>query len=590
MQKPSSTEQQNISAPKSLSAKELQDARQAINTFLLAWKNYGLYPEEHTASKKAIENLVGTFADFFDTHGDLRLTVEKGRLFYKNDLLYEVASDAPSDDIISLLYRDGIKWFEFQNGLTVDELTCFFKIAYKYRSFVEETEGDIVTDLMDEEVAHIDFKAVDIFWQDLLLIDFSQLNTPQPETKKKTDPADQDESIKQDSQDNSDLSTISIADPSRNDARLDISYDEYENLQHMVLEEENWDHTEDVFDVLLIILQSLTDPENFASVLDFTREEVLEAVEHDEFGLLLNLFESLHKIFPIETSPQQEWRRPLIDRFFRDISNPEIFDRITARLKSLTDSDNEKLQPLRQALLYLTPEIILHLAPVLIQNKSPIVQQTIFKVLEFQCQKDIRPLEKLLERHDPELLEKLLELLGRLQGDRVKDIFFKMRDYPADRIRRKAVKELVARDHSYIQKLFSLLDDPDIDIRSSILAAVAKQRSTALENMLLNYLEKNPPQKDPNHILACYRALGRCGSNRAIPFLSRILLNQGWNSFMGSGKLLYRQAAAIALTLLNTSEAKDILLKASTSKFRIIREASEKAMARSDFSGENTNG
>jgi hypothetical protein len=69
--------QKKVAAPKSLSPKELQDARQVINIFLLAWKNFGLYPEEHAASRKAIQNLVSTFDNFFSTHGDLRLTVKK---------------------------------------------------------------------------------------------------------------------------------------------------------------------------------------------------------------------------------------------------------------------------------------------------------------------------------------------------------------------------------------------------------------------------------------------------------------------------------------------------------------------------------
>ena len=91
--------------------------------------------------------------------------------------------------------------------------------------------------------------------------------------------------------------------------------------------------------------------------------------------------------------------------------------------------------------------------------------------------------------------------------------------------------------------------------------------------MLLNYLRGNSAQKDPAHILACYEALGRCGSNTAVPFLRRILLSRGWNSFMGSGKLIFREGAAIALALLDTPEAKDVLQKASTSRFSVISKA-----------------
>ena len=170
MQKADTKEQQEIPAPTSLSDKELQDARQVVNIFILAWKNYGLYPEDHINTTKSFEKLVAAFGNFFTTHEDLRLNVEKDRLLCGSEIIYEVSPDAPSEDIITLLYRDGIKWIEFQEGLPLDEIAAFYRIAYKYRLFAEETEGDIVTALIDEELECIDFKAVDIFWQDLLLM------------------------------------------------------------------------------------------------------------------------------------------------------------------------------------------------------------------------------------------------------------------------------------------------------------------------------------------------------------------------------------------------------------------------------------
>ena len=588
MQKASTIAQQEDSASEALSDKELQDARQVINTFLLAWKNYGLYPEEHAASIKAIENLVRVFDDFSTAHGDLRLTVERDRLLYGGDILHKVPSDAPADDIISLLYRDGIKWFEIRLGITRDELACFFKIAYKYKSFAEETEGDIVTALMDAELEHIDFKAVDIFWQDLLLIDFSQLNTPIPGTEEAVNKVETEEFQQPENSAHKEIQARSIADPSRDDSQLEITYDEYERLQQMVLAEENWDHTGDVFDVLLLLLQNQNNLENFAEVLNFISEEALVAIEQGEFGLVLNLFQSLQQQFLQKTSPDRAWVPPLINRFFKDISRSEIFDLFASRLMVLTDSDHEKTEVLHRALLFFSPEIVVVLVPVLMQNRSEKVQQMLMEVIEHHCRKDIGPLEKLLKQHDTELEEKLLVILGRLRGNRADNILFKMSEHPSEKVRRKAVKELVSRDPSWAQKLFSHIDDPNIGVRTSLLAAAAKQRSTVLENMLLNYLKENSGQKDPDHIFACYKALGRCGSNRAIAFLRRILLNRGWNSFMGLGKFIYREGAAFALALLNTKEARDVLLKASESRFRVVREASRTAMASSNISGENT--
>ena len=57
---------------------------------------------------------------------------------------------------------------------------------------------------------------------------------------------------------------------------------------------------------------------------------------------------------------------------------------------------------------------------------------------------------------------------------------------------------------------------------------------------------------------------------------------------MGSGKLVFREGAAIALALINTPEAKDVLLKASKSKFNVIGKAFDKTK-KITVSGENTN-
>jgi len=407
---------------------------------------------------------------------------------------------------------------------------------------------------MDAELEHIDFKAVDIFWQDLLLIDFSQLHTPQPEPEKITNKIGVNKLTQQGETASREIDAKSIADPSRNDAELEISYEEFERLQQMVLEEENWDHTEDVFDLLLVVLQSQTEQEDFTAVLDFSMEEAVQAINQGEFGLLLNLCQSLKKISPRETSQDRAWVRPIIDRFFQKLSSHEILDLITARLLMLTDNDTEKINNLRRLLLYFSPDIVLVLGPIIMQNRSQKVQQMLMEVMGTLCQEDIGPLEKLLKLHGKELGAPLLVILNHLHGDRVNKMFFRLSDHPSDKVRRKAVKELVAREPNYIQKLFSLIDDPSEGLRTCLLAAIAKQRSIGLENMMLNYLGENTTKKAPNHILDCYKALGRCGSNNAIPFLSRILLKQGWNRFMGLGKSIYRESAAVALALLDTMD------------------------------------
>jgi hypothetical protein len=586
MEKVNATEQQEIPAPTSLSDKELQDARQVINIFIQAWKNYGLYPEDHVNTKRSFEKLVAAFGNFFTTHEDLRLTVEKDRLLCESEIIYEVSPETPSEDIITLLYRDGIKWIEFQEGLPLDEIASFYRIAYKYRLFAEETEGDIVTALIDEELEFIDFKAVDVFWQDLLLIDFSQLPPPAPKPEKDADREEKDQSQETEEPESDDTVAKSIA--LINYDQLVLSNLDYVTLQQMVQEEENWVITEDLIEALMIILKSQSEQEKFDAVLGFITEEVVETIEQEKFDLLALLLQSLNKLFSPESPTAQDWQRSRIDRFFQDLSKPEIFQLISDKLLKLETIEIEKLKALGQALLSLSPELIPYLVPVILQSSSKEIQQMLSIVIVHLSQRDIKPLEKIVEKHGTEMGDKLLAILNRLQGDRVNKILFKMCDHSSDKVRRKAIKELVGRDPKYAQKLFSLIDDPNKGIRTSLLEAFANQRSSALENMLLNYLKENSAKKDPAHILACYEALGSCGSNTAVPFLSRILLSRGWNSFMGSGKLIFREGAAIALALLDTPEARDALQKASKSKFKVIGKAFDRTRTLT-VSGENTN-
>jgi hypothetical protein len=589
VEKVSTHDQDNIPAPPSPSDKELRDARHLLNMFILAWKNYGLYPEDHESTVKSIENLVAAFNIFFTEHSDLRLTVEKSRLLYTSETVHTVSKEAPAEDISTLLYRDGIKWIEFQEGLPHAEVASVFRIAHKYRLFAEETEGDIVTALMDEELEYIDFKAVDIYWQDLMLIDFSQLPPPAPDPEEKA--ADQSETDRPQKQAESGVEEAyarSIADPSISAAQLELTDTDHQILQQMVQEEEGWNITEDLFELLLIILGKQTEEEKITSVLGFISEVVLETIELEKFDLLLTLFDSLRKL-STETPTEQKSKSPLIDRFFHDLSRPDIFQLIRHKLLQLQTSESKTLEALEQSLQYFTPEVIPFLMPVMIQNSSPEVQQLVSKVIVQLCRHDLGPLEKIAEQHSEEMGDRLLSILIHLEGDRVNKILYRICDHPSNKVRRNAINALVERDPQYTPKLFSLIDDPAKEIRACILAAFSKHESRVLEDLLLNYLQEIPAQKEIAHILACYRALGHCGSNKAVPFLSGILLSHGWNSVMGSGKPVFREGAAIALALLGTPEAKDVLQKASKSKFKVVRNAFEKRKPVSAFSGENTN-
>jgi hypothetical protein len=612
---PETSVQRKVSQEDSFSETALKDGGGLLKVFLQAWKNFGLYPEGHVTSNKSLQSLQYAFDEFLAKYGTFRLVVENNRLLWRDSVLHEIQPGASADDLIFPLYRDGINWIEFQEGLPLEEISSFFTILKKYNSLQEEPDGDIVTELIDEDLSFIEFKAVDILWEDHPLLDFATLPNPaaetgqvfSPDTAKETEEQQSDASREVSSANTSATETSlegpqndaaglaqqkkitqpesfikSISDPSYNEALWEISPDENDLLQEMIQQEENWDNAEDVFDVLLAILRSQTDKFNFSAVLDFTLEEVGETIEQEEFGSLLNLFQALHQMLYKDISAEYIWIRPLLQRFFQDLSRPETFNIICSKLLTLNDNDTEKIRNLRQVLLYFSPDVILLLGPVILQTRSPEVLKMILEVSEHLCLRDISPLEKILEDPDQKLGEAFLPILGLLKGERAEMIFLKMVEHPSEKVRAKAVKNLVSRDPKIVSKLFFLIDDPCAEVSTVLLAAIARQKSAALENLLLRYMKESLDQKPPEHILACYETLSSCGSTTAFQFLKRILLNQGWNSFTGFGKELHRQGAATALALMDTREAKDILLEASESKYPVIRQAFQAATVRID--------
>jgi len=581
MQKINPTELEKHPPSKSFSAEEIQDAGNLVRLLLLAWKNYGLYPEGHIATSKALKKLKTGFENFFSTHKDLQITVERKHLLCGKTVVHEVPSEAPFEDIVFPLYRDGIQMLRFRQGLTMKELAYFFNTLIKHRVLMEEAEGDVVTGLVDGDLAHIDFDTVDIFWNDQPLLDFSSLNSQPPEMEKLS---------YHEEPHRSETYARSIADPAISKKLWEISPAEREDLQKKVLEEENWANTEDVFDVLLVILHSQTDRYNFSLVLDFILEEVVETIEQGEFSLLLNLFQSLHQLLYRDASIDLSWMQPLINRFFQDLSSPEIFDLITDKLMILKDNDTEKIQALRQVLLYFSPEVIPSLGPVILQNKSSAVRNMILEVIEYLCLRDMTPLEKLLEHSEKRLGEKLLPMTVTLKGGRTNSIFLKMTKHPSKNVRREAVRVLLARDPRFVLKLFPLIDDTSDSVRKDILDSIAKQRASELENMMLKYLQEDFDNENPKHILACYKALGSCGSAKAIPFLREVLFSRGWDLIKTSDSTIHRTGAAAALFCLDCDEARDILLAGSKSRFKVIRQACQAAITNNEASGVNSNG
>jgi len=108
-----------------------------------------------------------------------------------------------------------------------------------------------------------------------------------------------------------------------------------------------------------------------------------------------------------------------------------------------------------------------------------------------------------------------------------------------------------------------------------LLDGLAGCRGDMAETHLRDYLQQRKyKRRDKSHLMACYRALGRCGTDSSLPFLKETLFRRAW--FAGLGQTVHRQGAAVALEKMEILDAREILDKAAQSLSVGIRRASRK--------------
>jgi HEAT repeat protein len=347
-------------------------------------------------------------------------------------------------------------------------------------------------------------------------------------------------------------------------------------LSAMIIEEEKRDSTEEVVDVVLFILDDERSLQDFADALEFLEDEFQDTLAQGEFLFAFKLLSGLRKLresYKIE----KPWALPLLDDFFIAISNPQVLGVLQQVLSTADVGDSEQMKMVRQLLLLLPPEAILALGPLLPQIHSYRIQRHLTEIIGSLANRDLRPLEELLDRPEEPMVRSLVYILGHLKGERPTQILLKMTNHSSDQIRKQTLKILMEREPQLLDKVFSLIDDPSVSVRDLMLEWLEQRRDEKAEGLLLDYLEQRRFQRpDRQHLLPCYKALGRCGSSRSIPFLQGVLLNRGW--MPGSLRSIHRQGAAAALSELDTVEAKEILGRASRSPFSSVRSAYRKAV------------
>ena len=552
------------------SKEEIQGVRGFMAAFEKAIKSYSLYPGTHSISEKLLSSLENSLAIFFNTYPDIKLDIEKDRICYKTVEVYR--KNEKEDHLVSPLFRDGIIWLEFRKGTATTELSILLGLLNEYRAITDESEGDLVTALWKKNLDHISYEAAEVFWETEPKLDFSHFKVSGASEEAIQGPAELSSDVAAGkspagSENAGKPSTVSLAATEVKRSLIQLSSAEKEKLQTLIKEEENRNRSEDILDMLLIVLEDESDEKEFDKILELLVQEFENILLHGEFHLAAKILAHLKEMLGRD-SAKKIWRDPLIKQYFETVSESEFLEALKTYLPNLKSEDPTQLKILRQVLLMLRPKAVLAIGPLLSEAVSTPLRLRLMEAIVILSRQDLKPLNQLLKAPDDQMARHLVTVIGHLKGKNPQRLLLNLTRHFSPDVRREALKQLLKRTGSVHPSFFFLLEDPNPAIRREILSRLASKRTQTSEDSLLKYLSQKEFQiTEFDHILACYIALGKCGSSRSINFLKETLEELSWWEIFRLSKSPHRRGAALALSELNLAEADKILDNAAGSFF-----------------------
>ena len=385
-------------AERSQTAKEFLDVKSFVASFVMALKNYALYPENHSISQKSLSTTKECLEEYLAGHELLRLNIEEGKLLFQGEIVHQDKPDEPF--LTTPLFRDGIQWFEFREGLDIEELNTFLNLLTKHRAVKEEAEDDLSTALWEADLPHLNYKVDDAIWMGEPIVEFSNL---------KASPISKEQTEERTLESPTFAKKVNLSETESGSFKLNFT--DENRIKAMIHEEETRNCTKDCLDVLALILREQQSPEDYLTVIDFLVGEVQYALSQCEFNYILSFLESIESLSQ-SAPPDNPWLRNLSANFRQKISSPEILtvlEQVWSQINTATDA---LMNALRKFLLMLPPEVIYTVIPMLPRMKYPRVENMFVEVIAIHAGAGLINITELVDTMDERFVQRFITTFG----------------------------------------------------------------------------------------------------------------------------------------------------------------------------------
>jgi hypothetical protein len=574
------------------SAAELKAVKDAVLALAMAAKSFTFYPEGHLMAQNQIGALMLALRGVFEHTAELVLDIDREGLTYRGHHMYE---PLPADDpLLPPLLRDGVQWIAFKKGVGEDQLAFFLRIINRFRVLMNEPEGDLVTELWQAGLPHIQYDAIEEFWEVQPRFDFSlfHVGPEDDDTPGEEDAGGGVEGEGPDGDSEGVAAGINEADDNQNQAvkaavqirqatqrweLMRLSAKEKESLKTQIEALEARDNTAKVRETLLFTLSQQKNEPEFNAFLGLLHDLLFDLLVHQQ---IISFHKLLRGIRRLQKKNRTTWQRELIHSFFLKISGADAWQGHIHLFTELHRLPAAEQQAAIQTINLLDPAFLLVLVPELSQIRGSALHQKLVVATAKLAARNIQVLERCLSGSDEGTLRQIAMVLGEMHCERSRGLLQRLGRHPSGLIRNTALKTLLALSTPSTQMLLHFLSDQHAGVRQTVLDHIGRSKDPDMEGALRRYIQHDPSvEEDEAHLIGCYRALGRCAREASLPFLEKVLLRCSAGDLLRFGGNAHRIGAAMALKHCRDEQAGQILTKAKKSLVPAIRNSYRKAMA-----------
>ncbi len=564
-------EHQQIYGPLELSA-----LKELFGSLAKTVKTVRQYPPHHQVAAKFYEALHERFANCLSTIEGISIEVSLDSFSCCDEIIYH--SDSLTDNIASLLHRDGIRSIRFSHGLTNGEIDRFVDLLIR-AGRDDEARVDIVNEIWEADLEHIQCEVIDdleygeIEDADSLREEFIEEGSKGMSDSGGIDTHLWSENVEEDQQrarNQEETARFTFGGLVRH-TQADL-----QAIEKLVSDDRKRDVKRDVINLLLQLCAYEKSVHDLGLILESLQAAYDRLIRNGSFATLTEIVSGIIRLLSERNFESDRFERRLKE-FYQRCGDMVRIKMITKRLNENPETD---LEPVAQYFRLLGWESLNNMIWMLGELEHYRARRVLCDLLVEKGKNQIQLIGGAVYDSRWYVVRNVAMIIGETELAEGVAYLQRAARHADDRVRIEAARSLARiESNESAEALIGLLDDESERVRSAAVNGLARlKHSGAFERLRDLVTSEQFADREQNSMRQLLVALIRSDGNESLDVLVQLLKK---SSFFKRARIRRMQEAVItALEAADRTAAEDILTAVASSSDSHLRELARKVQTR----------